>query len=112
MLARQTITRWQFAAGQLRARSSAPAAQTRRIEIELGLGQLQAVAERLRPLLKSRDMARRFESEELLVQIDGLSADLVALQAENPAPAEVPRPRTAAEIEERFRAALALKAAE
>lgn len=113
LLARQTIARWQFAAPQLRARAvSAASEESNLIEINLGLAQLQAMADRLRPLLKSRDMARRFESEELLVQLDALSTELLARRALQPNPLGAPPPRSAAEVEERLRATFGLKAAE
>ncbi len=113
LLARQTITRWQFAVTQLRTHRKTPASEEAdAIEINLGLAQLQAMGERLRPLLRSRDMARRFESEELMVRVDALSTELLARRAHQPNPLEAPPPRSAAEVEDRLRATFGLKAAE
>jgi len=81
ILAHQTILRWEFAVRRLEPpeRSSTDTAAVR-MEVELGLGQLHTVSERLLPFSRSRNLAVRFESEEVMVRLDAVEAQLVRVQ--------------------------------
>lgn len=106
ILAGQSILRWQIAAERLQLPARNPTEYaSMRIEIELGLAQLVSVADRVRPLAKSRNMAVRFEAEEVMARLDALTARMQdALDAAAP---EVPAPvRTALEIRDMLMAKL------
>lgn len=100
ILAHQTILRWQLAAQRLQRPVRIPSEGTAlRIEAELGLGQLQAVSERVRPLTRLRDLAVRFEAEELMVRLGELEAQLLRSQQTLAIHSSAPR-RTARELAE------------
>jgi hypothetical protein len=103
ILAHQTILRWELAARRLEQpiRTSAHAAALR-MEVELGLRQLRTVSDRLRPFSRSRNLAVRFESEEVMARLDVVAAQLVRLQQEPTTHDPSSRLRAAKEIAERL----------
>lgn len=83
ILAHQTILRWEFAVRRLGPPGRSPTERTAmRVEVELGLGQLRTVSERLRPFSRSRNLEIRFESEEVMVRLNDVEAHLVRLRHE------------------------------
>jgi hypothetical protein len=83
ILAHQTILRWEFAVRRLEPLGRSPTERAAvRMEVELGLCQLHTVSERLRPFSRSRKLAVRFESEEVMVRLNEVEARLVGVQRE------------------------------
>ena len=103
ILAHQTILRWELTARRLEQpiRTNADAAVLR-MEVELGLGQLRMVGDRLRSFSRSRDLAVRFESEEVMARLDVVAAQLVRRQQEPTSHDPSSRLRAAKQIAERL----------
>lgn len=80
MLARQGTTRLNADAARLHqhARLSGGDPELLLLEARLGQQQTRALAERLRPLTRSRDMAVRFEAQELLVALERVAETIEA----------------------------------
>lgn len=75
MLAQQAMNRWQveadrFAAAADSARDKEDVAH----EVQLAMQQIRALAERIEPFVSHREMAVKFEAEEVLVALDVLQA--------------------------------------
>ena len=106
ILARQSVLRGQFAARCLQSTIGRPADRAAlRMEIELGLMQLQSVSARLQPLSRSRTLAVRFEAEEVLARLatirDEMEEAQLELMADAPGLA-----RTALQVRDRLMAKL------
>ena len=79
MLARPAVTRLQFETERLRqlANSWSPAKRgMARMESELGLAQIKALADRIEPLTESQNMVVRFEAQETLVALSSVAERL------------------------------------
>lgn len=75
MLAQQAMNRWhveadRFAAAADSARDKEGVAQ----EVQLAMRQIQALAERIEPFATHREMAVKFEAEEVLAALGALEA--------------------------------------
>jgi hypothetical protein len=77
LLAQQTIQQWQF----LTEHEPGHGASVPRADIDRGLAQLTALVTRIRPLARSRNLATRFEAEELLQMLTKAALELEAMRS-------------------------------
>lgn len=84
MLARQTIARWRFDTRRLEQHFAGnPLPKDRALilmEAELGLTQVRTLVDRVQLFVRSRDLAIRFEAQEMLVTLGGLETRLADIQ--------------------------------
>lgn len=84
MLARQTIARWRFDTQRLEQQlAGSPLPKDLALmlmEAERGLAQVQALVGRVQLFVRSRDLAIRFEAQEILVTVAELETRLAGIQ--------------------------------
>ncbi len=103
MLARQGMTRLRFNADRLHLDSrGARDSALLLMEAQLGLQQTRALTERLQPFTRSRDLAVRFEAQELLVALERVN-ETIGRTVSHLRP---PQRRHASEIDAALRARL------
>jgi hypothetical protein len=75
ILARNAVAQWRFDSERLRRLARARSPRDRGMalmESELGLSQIRSLASRIQRFARSRDMAVRFEAQEMLVALDAV----------------------------------------
>lgn len=99
MLARQATNRMRL---DLRRLADAPTTSRdpgfAQYEAEIAIGQIDALAERIRPFAAFSDQAIRFEAQEILAALDSIRHDMIAI-ADQLEPA---RGKTASEVAARL----------